>query len=124
MSTLDAVCTDVSLPSQLPTPACHLLMPLVCPQTVQSSPAMETPTIGLPLLSPAAPLRSLIQPALATASGSSPQAAAVAVEALAALSRLEAVRPGASRSLVGDMLAMLSVSSSPSLQVGGDRVLL
>ncbi|GAB4814057.1 hypothetical protein N2152v2_001103 [Parachlorella kessleri] len=71
---------------------------------------------GLGSVPDTAPLRSLIQPALATASGSSPQAAAVAVEALAALSRLEAVRPGASRSLVGDMLAMLSVSSSPSLQ--------
>lgn len=66
---------------------------------------------------PAAPLQSLLQPALAASGSSNPQAAAAAEAAIAALSRLEAARPGASRSLVGDVLAMLSVSSSPSLQV-------
>lgn len=61
------------------------------------------------------PLRLLVQPALTSASGGSARAVAAAEAALAALSALETAQPGATRSALTDMLALLSVSSSPAL---------
>eukprot|EP00887_Chlorella_sp_A99_P002384 scaffold10.g2384.t1 len=61
------------------------------------------------------PIRLLVQPALVSAAGGSARAAAAAEAALAALGALEAAQPGATRSALTDMLALLSVSSSPSL---------
>lgn len=61
------------------------------------------------------PIRLLVQPALTSAAGGSARAAAAAEAALAALSALETAQPGATRSALTDMLALLSVSSSPAL---------
>ena len=61
------------------------------------------------------PIRLLVQPALASAAGANSQAAAAAEATLVALAALEAAQPGATRSALTDMLAMLSVSTSPSL---------
>lgn len=88
-------------------------------------------TVVVPALAPAArqlpppraariepdsgPIRLLMQPALTSAAGGSARAVAAAETALAALAQLEVAQPGATRSAVTDMLALLSVSSAPAL---------
>jgi len=68
-----------------------------------------------PHMPDAAPLKLLVQPALRNASGGNPQSAAAAESTLHALSQLEAISPGATRTALLQMITLLGSSGSPSL---------
>jgi hypothetical protein len=89
---------------------------LEIPDAAAAPPPAPSATASSRPLADAAPLKLLLQPALAAAAAAGGAAAAAAAEAAAeALAALEAAAPGATRAALAEVVALLAATASPSL---------
>jgi serine/threonine-protein kinase 24/25/MST4 len=109
------VCT-VTPPAIAPVPVAPAAPRLEIPDAAAPPPPAPSATASSHPLADAAPLKLLLQPALAAATAAGGATAAAAAAAAAeALAALEAAAPGATRAALAEVVALLAATASPSL---------